>query len=69
MRPPQTNSKADLRKRVEFETLPADLSARFINLPTERVDDAIADAQRRVLGWLASAATRGASRRQATTEW
>ena len=35
-------------ERLEFETLPTDLSARFIHLPVEQVDDAIVDAQRRI---------------------
>jgi PAS domain S-box-containing protein len=34
--------------RLRFETLLTDLSARFINLPADRVDGAIEDAQRRV---------------------
>ena len=33
---------------LHFETLLADLSARFIHLPVEQVDDAIVDAQRRI---------------------
>jgi PAS domain S-box-containing protein len=34
--------------RLRFETLLADLSARFINLPADQVDAAIEDAQRRI---------------------
>jgi len=35
-------------KRLSFETLLADLSARFINMPVDRVDSEIQEAQRRV---------------------
>jgi formate hydrogenlyase transcriptional activator len=38
----------DYEERLRFETLLTDLSARFINLPAEQVDDAIVDAQRRI---------------------
>jgi PAS domain S-box-containing protein len=57
-----------LESLLEFETLIADLSSRFINLPSEEVDRAIEDTQRRVceaLGvdlaalWQASAAVPG----------
>jgi len=34
---------------VHFEALLADLSAQFVNLPADRVDDAIQDAQRRIV--------------------
>jgi len=34
---------------VHFEALLADLSAHFVNLPADRVDDAIQDAQRRIV--------------------
>jgi transcriptional regulator with GAF, ATPase, and Fis domain len=37
-----------LEGRLRFETLLADLSARFVNLPAGQVDTAIEDAQRRV---------------------
>jgi formate hydrogenlyase transcriptional activator len=35
--------------RLQIETLLADLSAQFVNLPPDRVDDAIQDAQRRIV--------------------
>lgn len=38
----------DIEVRLRFETLLADLSAHFINLPAEQVDHAIEDAQRSV---------------------
>ena len=37
----------DLKKRLKFETLLAELSAHFINLPSDRIDGEIKDAQRR----------------------
>jgi PAS domain S-box-containing protein len=61
-------SAEQLEQLLEFETLIADLSSRFINLPADEVDRAIEDAQRRVceaLGldlaalWQASAAAPG----------
>jgi PAS domain S-box-containing protein len=38
----------DLEFRLGFESLLADISARFVSLPAHRVDEAIRDAQRRV---------------------
>jgi len=47
-----THSQADLLKeleeRLQFETLLADISARFVNLPADQIDDEIEEAQRRV---------------------
>jgi PAS domain S-box-containing protein len=47
-----THSEADLLKELEerlrFETLLADISARFVNLPADQIDDEIEEAQRRV---------------------
>ena len=37
-----------LEERVHFETLLAELSARFVNLPADRIDSTIEDAQRRI---------------------
>ncbi len=37
-----------LEERLEFETLLANLSAHFINLPTDRIDSEIVDAQRQI---------------------
>lgn len=39
---------AECWKRLKFETLLVELSARFIHLPAEQVDAAIVDAQRRI---------------------
>lgn len=39
---------ADLAGRLRFETLIAELSSRFVNLPVDAVDAEIEDAQRRV---------------------
>jgi len=37
-----------LEERLKFETLLAELSARFVNLPPDRIDREIEDAQRRI---------------------
>ena len=37
-----------LKERLQFETLLAELSARFVNLPADRIDAEIEDAQRRI---------------------
>lgn len=41
-------SEQDLQERLRFETLLTDISARFLALPSDRVDDAIEDALRRI---------------------
>jgi formate hydrogenlyase transcriptional activator len=38
----------ELEERLRFETLLADLSARFVNLPADQIDGEIEDAQRRI---------------------
>ncbi len=38
----------ELQERLRFETLVADISARFVNVPADRVDGEIGDAQRRI---------------------
>jgi formate hydrogenlyase transcriptional activator len=48
-----TNEKAfgleeGLQGRLEFEMLLADLSARFVNLPSDRIDTEIEEAERRI---------------------
>ena len=40
--------EAELAERLRFETLLADLSARFVNVPAEQLDKEIEDALRRV---------------------
>jgi formate hydrogenlyase transcriptional activator len=37
-----------LKERLKFESLLAELSARFVNLPADRLDSEIEDAQRRI---------------------
>ncbi len=39
---------AELEERLRFETLIADLSSKFVNLPTSMVDGEIMDSQRRI---------------------
>ena len=41
--------RGTLQHRLQFEALVADLSARFVNLPTDKVDGAIEDAQRQIV--------------------
>ena len=41
-------AEKSLEERLQFEMLLADISARFVNLPSGQIDGAIADAQRRV---------------------
>jgi formate hydrogenlyase transcriptional activator len=40
--------RTELEKRLRFETLLAELSAHFVNLPADRIDSEIEDAQRRI---------------------
>jgi formate hydrogenlyase transcriptional activator len=37
-----------LEERLQFETLLTEISAHFVNLPTDQIDDHIKDAQRRI---------------------
>jgi hypothetical protein len=48
MSPEKTNPHPELEERLRFETLIADLSSKFVNLPPNKVDDEIMDAQRRI---------------------
>jgi PAS domain S-box-containing protein len=48
----QSSVQAELEARLRFETLLADLSSKFINLPADRVDSEIQDAQRLVCACL-----------------
>jgi signal transduction histidine kinase len=41
-------AETSLEERLQFEMLLADISARFVNLPSDSVDGAVEDAQRRV---------------------
>jgi formate hydrogenlyase transcriptional activator len=45
-------SEESLKKRLEFETFLANVSARFVNLPADRIDGEIEDAQRRICEFL-----------------
>ena len=45
---PQDNLPVQLEERLRFETLLADLSARFVGLAAEALDREIEDAQRRI---------------------
>jgi PAS domain S-box-containing protein len=48
MSPEKTNPRPELEERLRFETLIADLSSEFVNLPTAELDREIEDAQRRI---------------------
>jgi len=48
MTPPANNARLELEERLRFETLIAELSSKFVNLPAHDVDCEIQDAQRRV---------------------
>ena len=52
MDPENTDPHAELEERLRFETLIADLSSRFVNLPAGEVDREIMDAQRRLCEFL-----------------
>jgi formate hydrogenlyase transcriptional activator len=52
MTPPPNTQRPELEERLRFETLIADLSSKFINLPAAEVDREIEDAQRRVCEFL-----------------
>ncbi len=43
---------SELEERLRFETLLAEISSRFINLPAERIDDEIESGQRRICEFL-----------------
>jgi hypothetical protein len=38
MTPPEDNLRAELEERIQFESLLADLSARFVGLPSEALE-------------------------------
>jgi PAS domain S-box-containing protein len=44
--------RAEFDSNLRFETLIGQLSSKFINLPSDKVDREIEDAQRRICGWL-----------------
>ena len=52
MTPENASLRAELEERLRFETLIADLSSKFVNLPAGEVDREIEDAQRRVCEFL-----------------
>ena len=48
----RNTAASDLVARLEFETLLADLSARFVNVPADQIDDEIVEAQRQLCACL-----------------
>jgi two-component system, LuxR family, sensor kinase FixL len=53
MSPEPPNRRAELEERLRFETLIADLSSKFVNLPASEVDREIMDALHRICEALA----------------
>jgi formate hydrogenlyase transcriptional activator len=49
---PRVGLEAILAEQLKFETMLADLSARFINLPTDQIDNQIEEAQHRICEFL-----------------
>ncbi|MFZ0243010.1 MAG: sigma 54-interacting transcriptional regulator [Desulfobacterales bacterium] len=49
---PEVDSLSELREQLKFETLLVGMSTRFVNLPADRIDDAIKETQRRVCEYL-----------------
>ena len=45
-------AEESLRDRMEFESMLADMSTRFVNLPAEKIDNEIEDAHRRVCEYI-----------------
>ena len=52
MRQPETDLLSEMREQLKFETLLVEISTYFVNLPADRIDDAIKDAQRRICEFL-----------------
>ena len=48
MKQTDTDLRHELEERLRFETMLAEISARFVNLPTDQIDAEIEDAQRRI---------------------
>jgi hypothetical protein len=48
MRHTRTDLKHQLEAQLRFESLLADISARFVNFPAEQVDNAIEEAQHHI---------------------
>jgi hypothetical protein len=44
----EADTRHELEERLRFETLLIEISARFVNLPTDQIDGEIEDAQRRI---------------------
>ncbi len=44
----ETDLLSEMREQLKFEMLLVDISTHFVNVPADRVDDSITDAQRRI---------------------
>jgi len=52
MEPSEVSQRHELEERLRFETLLTDISARFVNLPAEKIDGAIEDSLRLICKYL-----------------
>jgi len=52
---PESQLQLDLEERLQFATLVANLSARFINLPADKVDTQIEEGLREICEYFVSA--------------
>lgn len=48
MKQSTTNPRQELKERLRFETLLTGISARFVKIPSDQIDDAIQDAQHQI---------------------
>lgn len=48
MRQPEKDPLIQIKRQLKFESLLTYITSQFINLPAEKVDDAIEDAQRQI---------------------
>ena len=52
MRQTETDLLSEMREQLKFEALLSDISAYFVNLPADRIDDEIKESQRRICEYL-----------------
>ena len=52
MRQSETNLLSEMKEELQFEKLLIDISTHFVNLPADRIDDDIKEAQRRICKYL-----------------
>ena len=52
MRQSETNLLSEMKEELQFEKLLIEISTHFVNLPADRIDDEIKEAQRRICEYL-----------------